>query len=28
LGFGEPEIMTLGLGKAPETATVVRIILQ
>ena len=28
LGFGEPEIMTLGLGKAPETATVIRIILQ
>ncbi|MEY3614956.1 MAG: rRNA ((527)-N(7))-methyltransferase RsmG [Actinomycetota bacterium] len=28
LGFGEPEILTLGLGKAPETATVVRIILQ
>jgi 16S rRNA (guanine527-N7)-methyltransferase len=28
LGFGEPQIMTLGLGKAPETATVVRIILQ
>jgi 16S rRNA (guanine527-N7)-methyltransferase len=28
LGFGEPEIMTLGPGKAPETATVVRIILQ
>jgi 16S rRNA (guanine527-N7)-methyltransferase len=28
LGFGEPEIMTLGLSKAPETATVVRIILQ
>ena len=28
LGFSEPEIMTLGLGKAPETATVVRIILQ
>jgi 16S rRNA (guanine527-N7)-methyltransferase len=28
LGFAEPEIMTLGLGKAPETATVVRIILQ
>ena len=28
LGFGEPEIMTLRLGKAPETATVVRIILQ
>ena len=28
LGFGEPEIMTLGLAKAPETATVVRIILQ
>ena len=28
LGFGEPEILTLGLGRAPETATVVRIILQ
>jgi 16S rRNA (guanine527-N7)-methyltransferase len=28
LGFGEPEILTLGQGKAPETATVVRIILQ
>ncbi len=28
LGFGEPDILTLGLGKAPETATVVRIILQ
>ena len=28
LGFGEPEILTLGLGIAPETATVVRIILQ
>jgi 16S rRNA (guanine527-N7)-methyltransferase len=28
LGFGEPEILTLGLGKAPETATVVRISLQ
>ncbi|MEY4409853.1 MAG: rRNA ((527)-N(7))-methyltransferase RsmG [Actinomycetota bacterium] len=28
LGFGQPEILTLGLGKAPETATVVRIILQ
>lgn len=28
LGFGEPEILTLGLGKAPETATVVRIKLQ
>ncbi len=28
LGFGEPEILTLGLGNAPETATVVRIILQ
>jgi 16S rRNA (guanine527-N7)-methyltransferase len=28
LGFGEPEILTLGAGKAPETATVVRIILQ
>ena len=28
LGFGEPEILTIGLGKAPETATVVRIILQ
>ena len=25
LGFEEPEIITLGLGKAPETATVVRI---
>ena len=28
LGFGEPEILTLGQGKAPETATVVRMILQ
>jgi 16S rRNA (guanine527-N7)-methyltransferase len=25
LGFGEPEILTVGLGKAPETATVVRV---
>lgn len=25
LGFGEPEILTLGQDKAPETATVVRI---
>ena len=25
LGFEEPEIITLGLGRAPETATVVRI---
>ncbi|MDG2497827.1 MAG: 16S rRNA (guanine(527)-N(7))-methyltransferase RsmG [Aquiluna sp.] len=28
LGFGVPEILTLGLGKAPETATVVRIRLK
>lgn len=28
LGFGEPEIITLGLGITSETATVVRIILQ
>lgn len=28
LGFGEPEILTLGQGKAPETATVVRIKLK
>lgn len=28
LGFSEPEILTLGLGKAPETATVVRIKLK
>lgn len=28
LGFGEPEILTLGLGKAPDTATVVRIKLK
>lgn len=28
LGFGEAEILTLGLGKAPETATVVRIKLK
>lgn len=28
LGFAEPEILTLGLGKAPETATVVRLMLK
>lgn len=28
LGFDNPEILTLGLGKAPETATVVRIRLK
>lgn len=28
LGFDTPEILTLGLGKAPETATVVRIRLK
>lgn len=28
LGFDEPEIITLGTGKAPETATVVRIKLK
>lgn len=28
LGYGEPEILTLGLGITPETATVVRISLQ
>lgn len=28
LGFGEPEVITLGLGITSETATVVRIILQ
>ena len=28
LGFDEPEIITLGLGRAPETATVVRIKLK
>lgn len=28
LGFGEPEILTVGLGKAPETATVVRVKLE
>lgn len=28
LGFGEPEIITLGVGITQETATVVRIILQ
>jgi 16S rRNA (guanine527-N7)-methyltransferase len=28
LGFQEPEILTLGTGKAPETATVVRIRLK
>lgn len=28
LGYGEPEIITLGLGRAPETATVVRLRLQ
>lgn len=28
LGFLEPEILTLGLGKAPETATVVRLMLK
>ncbi len=28
LGFDSPEILTLGLGKAPETATVVRIRLK
>jgi 16S rRNA (guanine527-N7)-methyltransferase len=28
LGYGEPEIITLGLGIAPETATVVKMSLQ
>jgi 16S rRNA (guanine527-N7)-methyltransferase len=28
LGFDTPEILTLGLNKAPETATVVRIRLK
>jgi 16S rRNA (guanine527-N7)-methyltransferase len=28
LGFSEPEILTLGMGKAPDTATVVRITLK
>lgn len=28
LGFAEPEILTVGLGKAPETATVVRVKLK
>lgn len=28
LGFFEPEILTLGLGKAPDTATVVRLRLK
>jgi 16S rRNA (guanine527-N7)-methyltransferase len=28
LGYGEPEIITLGLGRAPETATVVRVRLR
>jgi len=28
LGFDTPEILTLGLDKAPETATVVRIRLR
>ncbi len=28
LGFADPEILTLGLGKAPETATVVRLMLK
>jgi len=28
LGYAQPEILTLGLGKAPETATVVRMLLK
>jgi 16S rRNA (guanine527-N7)-methyltransferase len=28
LGYGEPEIITLGLARAPETATVVRVRLR
>lgn len=28
LGFAEPEIITLGMGKAPDTATVVRLRLK
>lgn len=28
LGYAQPEILTLGLNKAPETATVVRLVLK